>query len=192
MDGGGSQQPSFNTGNSSSSSGWPPSPMGQSSMGQNSQYNPFQLQSYTPQNQQSWQSMSPSFNAFSQLSAQGQQTPLTNQQGINAAMQQQTALQAAQPTSAPVQNFTLADANQTAGLPAAGQAAPAEQSPTSIFNPPAPVAAPVAPAMGTPLSYIDWGNQPGKESTVRAQFVTPTSAMKDQNYQKYLATFKPQ
>ncbi len=135
MEGGGSQQPSYNMGNSSSGSGWPPS-----SMGQNSQYNPFQMQSYTPQNQQSWQSMSPSFNAFSQLSAQGQQTPLTNQQGINAAMQQQTALQAAQPTSAPAQNFTLADANQTAGLPVGGQTLPAQQSSASIFNPPAPTA----------------------------------------------------
>lgn len=142
MNGGGSQSPSYSTGNSGGSSSF-----GQTGMGAGSNYTPFSMRGYQPQNQQQslaslWASLSPSLNAFSQMAAQGQQSPLNAQQDIQTAMQQQAAITSAQPTSAPTQNFTLADANQTAGLPAAGQAPPPPPAAAPPITPPTPAAPP--------------------------------------------------
>lgn len=158
MNGGGSQSPSYNMGGNSSgfsgggyqsSSGYAP----WSSSGSQ----PFQMQSYTPQSQQGWASMSPSYNTFSQMAAQGQQTPLANQAGVNTALAQPAATLGV----APQQNFTLADANVTAGLPATGMPQPVAPTPA-----PPPSAAPVTPAQairvesarsvgkGQPYKYI--------------------------------------
>lgn len=108
MNGGSSQSPSFSTGNSSGGSqsggGWQ-----QPFSSSNSQVSPFfnMAQPQLPQTQaqaqpsssQGWASFSPTFNYFSQLAAQGQQTPLTAQQDNMTALAQQNALAAAQPTT---------------------------------------------------------------------------------------------
>lgn len=137
MNGGGSQSPSYSTGNSSSG-GWQ-QPFNGSPFNMNTPSMP----SYQPQQQQSWGSMSPSYNAFSQMAT----SPLNNQQGVNTALQQQAALTAAQPTTAGL-NFSLADANVVAGLPTTGQA---QAQPSA----PAPMPAPITPQTAPVLSAFD-------------------------------------